>query len=868
MRRNLIVTLFTFLGAVQTARAVCTPSSTVIPSSSQTFGVAITAPPNSSQVPIPPGTQLVTANCAIGSVPGQPINILYVVDVSGSTDLAYMTANGIPKVDTNGDSVINALDDVNGDGQAGEVLDGELAGVLALNTSIGNPANVRVGATAFASNSARADMQPGAGDQAYTSPPQADLSLNGSADVRDVLKSFRSSSSGGSVGQFTAKGTGVFGSNTDFPNALTVMNNTLALFPSGTNIVFFLSDGESNSGGRCFQSPYPCATQLAAAVAAGTKINTVAVGAAADPVDLQYIATATGGTFTQVTNPSLLATVLPSLTPQGIDHAEIDGVTVPLDGIGNFSSTVSCPAGSPPNPFTVTATCVATDGAATTVNTCITLSCNLLCGNGTVDTGVGEECEPPNTATCDAQCRRIPVCGDNILDTPQEQCDPPNGTTCDANCFDIVCGNGIVQVGEQCDPPNGTTCDVDCTTIACGNGVVQPGEECEPPNTPRCDSTCQRVSSCGDAFIDAPEECEPPSTGTCDSNCRLISCGNNIVQPGEECEPPNTTFCDATCQRVPLCGDGFVDGEETCDPPNGATCDTDCTVIECGNGDVEPGEECEPPNTITCDATCQRVPKCGDGNLDGSEQCEPPNSPNCDANCTLIACGNNVVQPGEECEPPNTATCDATCQRVPVCGDGFFDPPTEQCEPPNTATCSATCKFKEVCNDAIDNDGDGLIDCLDPDCPPCVVPKKDPAKIKFGKAGRKGQDIFQAHGSLTVLPIAQAFDPATDSVTVVLSNANEVIFRTVLSPGMLTQRSIGTYEFKDRSLAVADGLAKLKLAPRKNLWVFSVQAKGNFAAATEQQMTLDISVGQASFSLSRNWQPRPWGWYLSFDKVK
>jgi cysteine-rich repeat protein len=48
----------------------------------------------------------------------------------------------------------------------------------------------------------------------------------------------------------------------------------------------------------------------------------------------------------------------------------------------------------------------------------------LECGNGDVD--FGEECDPANTPTCDAQCQRIPICGDGLIDFPEERCDDGN----------------------------------------------------------------------------------------------------------------------------------------------------------------------------------------------------------------------------------------------------------------------------------------------------------------------------------------------------------------------------------------------------------------------------------------------------------
>ena len=707
------------------------PNSTTISSTGQQLSIRITAPSDNSLVPIPPGTVQVQGNCAIGTVAGQTINVLYVVDVSGSTDLDFMLQNGEPRVDANGNGTAgDAGDDFNADGERGDVLDGEVAGVLALHASIGNPSNVNVGVVAFATDASAADVDPATPNtipitQFFTTPPQADRNGTGGPDISEVLRSLDSdftNPSGGQIKKFTAVSRSILGSGTRFPQALAAANAALTHFPAGSNIIFFLSDGESNAGSRCFQGA--CTSQLSTAATAHTRINTIGVGADADPVDLQYIANQTGGTYTQVTNPSQLATILPFITPAGLHHATVNGTTVALDSLGNFTTSLAC---TDLNPFTVTARCFASDPASTNVAADVTLRCFLLCGNGTVDAGAGEECDPPNTATCDATCQRVPLCGDGFLDGA-EQCDPPNGTTCDTDCTLFVCGNGDVEPGEecdppntptcdatcqrrpicgdgfldggeQCDPPNGTTCDTDCTRIVCGNGDVEPGEECEPPGTATCTATCQRVPLCGDGHVDAPESCEPPNTANCDGSCRLIACGNGIIQPGEECEPPSTATCDATCQRVPVCGDGHVDAPESCEPPGTGTCDASCRAIVCGNGIVQPGEQCEPPSTATCDAACHRVPQCGDGFLDGGEQCDPPNGTTCDVACRTITCGNGVVQPGEECEPPSTATCDATCQRVPHCGDGFPDG-GELCDPPNGTTCAADCT-PIVCGDAV-----------------------------------------------------------------------------------------------------------------------------------------------------------------------
>ena len=56
------------------------------------------------------------------------------------------------------------------------------------------------------------------------------------------------------------------------------------------------------------------------------------------------------------------------------------------------------------------------------------------CGDSTVQ--FGEECEPPNTLTCDASCQRIQRCSDGFVDEP-EQCDDSNMTNndgCSSTC--------------------------------------------------------------------------------------------------------------------------------------------------------------------------------------------------------------------------------------------------------------------------------------------------------------------------------------------------------------------------------------------------------------------------------------------------
>ena len=71
-----------------------------------------------------------------------------------------------------------------------------------------------------------------------------------------------------------------------------------------------------------------------------------------------------------------------------------------------------------------------------------------------------------------------------------------SGAVCvTARCSTSVCGDGCVDAarGEQCEPPNTANCDASCHNIICGDGIRQTGEQCDDGNTTNldgCDSTC------------------------------------------------------------------------------------------------------------------------------------------------------------------------------------------------------------------------------------------------------------------------------------------------------------------------------------------------------------------------------------------
>jgi hypothetical protein len=322
----------------------------------------------------------------------------------------------------------------------------------------------------------------------------------------------------------------------------------------------------------------PTLTSITAAPLVVDQGGTITVGATASDTDaadtLSFIWSAPSGAFA---NPAQANTTYACSTPG------IRALTVKV-------SDTKCE-----DTFNVDVTCVPPTPVA--------------CGNGTLDPG--EECDPPATGTCSADCKRIPVCGDGRVEG-SEQCDPPATGTCSATCQTITppaprCGDGIVnQASEQCDAATlpTATCSATCQTITpprCGDGIInQASEQCDAPSLPTatCSASCQTIDipapRCGDGVVNqASEQCDAPSlpTATCSATCQTIEipaprCGDGVVnQASEQCDAPSlpTATCSATCQNIV--------GETACDVCVRNNCPAD--IAGCSDLTGEDKADCE-----------------------------------------------------------------------------------------------------------------------------------------------------------------------------------------------------------------------------------------------------------------------------------
>ncbi|MFQ5651483.1 MAG: T9SS type A sorting domain-containing protein [bacterium] len=346
----------------------------------QVLTVAITTPA--------PGDTFIGPECEIpveGFVTiggGDSINVIYIIDVSESTERV--------------DQSLGEVGDENGDGIEGTILDAEIAGIVALNASLGGPGNVEVGVIAFASDALVADVDPAVNSQDFTTPPDADRNNDGTPDIEEVARSVDTNAKDDNgvpvflragIGKFTKKFVDNLAVFTVYDSALALANRVFANQPENrTNIIFFLSDGLPRGPGGTSGFTKGSGSPLSEAVKAGTIINTFGLALDdttifdSDTTALKLIADSTNGEFVVVRNPSDLTSMLQIIEPVGIAGVSVNGMPVSLSPIGAFSKTLT---GVPPGPFTVTATAIGEDAVSTEVTATVDVLCispdTLIC---------------------------------------------------------------------------------------------------------------------------------------------------------------------------------------------------------------------------------------------------------------------------------------------------------------------------------------------------------------------------------------------------------------------------------------------------------------------------------------------------------
>ena len=265
------------------------------------------------------------------------------------------------------------------------------------------------------------------------------------------------------------------------------------------------------------------------------------------------------------------------------------------------------------------------------------------CGDGFVDTGGGESCEPPDDGSCGPHCRWL-CAGDGDC--------PDDGNACN--------GEEYCNLDEnECDQRN----------------RLDDGTQCgEEPRKICIAGSCQE-SICGDGFVDAAaeEECDDGRDGDPDDGCRddcAFSCHNNAeCDDGHDC---TQDYCDE--ETTHTCSNPFSPSETICRP---------------SAGDCDPSEFCDGAS-----------PDCPADVLDPSSSvCREP-----EGLCDLaeLCTGTDAACP-EDAFKSSEALCRAVaglCDEPEFCpGEGVLCPEDVFAEEGSTCRASGgACDIVETCS--------------------------------------------------------------------------------------------------------------------------------------------------------------------------
>lgn len=269
----------------------------------------------------------------------------------------------------------------------------------------------------------------------------------------------------------------------------------------------------------------------------------------------------------------------------------------------------------------------------------------------------------------------------------------------------------------------GCVTDLDCSTLAdaCNTAscvatecVIIPIEDPSPDDAGECElRSCDPATGWGNTPEVMGAPCDDGDSCTTASSCD--GAGVCLAEPdsNECCMAP--ADCESYCADIggfPACVDfGSEDGFFRC----GCFPATD-VEFECGNGsddDLDGDVDC-------ADADCSDTEFCSGDEPTGS-CCEAHGGISClapvDADGPEGVCALNA----ECCVTEWNSTCveiyvglnPGVCEPVATCGDGI------DCTDPACDGDPACPDSVEECSNGVDDDGDGLTDCADPDCTPC-----------------------------------------------------------------------------------------------------------------------------------------------------
>jgi hypothetical protein len=318
--------------------------------SSVAAGGSVTIDPLNS-----PTAGTVTLTGTVGVGPGEVTTVLYAYDATEST--AAPTGS-----DCSGNGTVGPEDDLNADYSVGDVLDCEISGVVALNSSLAGSTGLQAGVVAFANQAATADLDP---DPLVTTAFVPPAYTGG--DARPRIETVARSVTRGQIGLYEPKPLGGSGAGTAFNSAVQVALATLSAAPAGPKWIMFLSDG---------QSPIDDAL-LDQLTQSGVRLRSFGVGpgaTCADTGSLYKMAAATGESCTLASRPASLAAGLTGSQPDSINGVTVSikdvSVAATVDALGGWRATFTLGAGT----YTGTAKAVLASGTTLTAHRTFTVA--------------------------------------------------------------------------------------------------------------------------------------------------------------------------------------------------------------------------------------------------------------------------------------------------------------------------------------------------------------------------------------------------------------------------------------------------------------------------------------------------------------
>lgn len=443
-------------------------------------------------------------------------------------------------------------------------------------------------------------------------------------------------------------------------------------------------------------------------------------------------------------------------TTQAAETSCADGADNDCDGRADCQESYCQPSGNQPGKVCSSATgrtcstdmgsgssctvCTVSGGIVETAEGQATGGATLTCGDQKDNDCDGkQDCGDPDCTgrPCDAAGSQCTAGGQCICvsgGAPELNCGDNLDNDCDGakDCADTDCKSTAGSCGSF-----GMKCSAAGACVCSGNGGAAQGSEttCNDGFDNDCDgktncadSDCQPVgNNLGRICDGSGNTCSVPVSGL--STCSICSGNGGTPQQGAEtsCGDGKDNDCDGTgsidCQDSSCLGLTCSATGMTCNSSLSCTCpggsvesacednfDNDCDgKVDCQDTDCQPlapnpGASCG-PNGRRCNSSAACACSGNGGAAEASEaSCGDGFDNDCDG---YLDCLDQGCRPTT---PPYTNGKD--------CSNAGATPPRYQtrCDLTGQCICPGGQAQESLCGDNLDNDCDGLYDCLDPDC--------------------------------------------------------------------------------------------------------------------------------------------------------